>query len=86
MLRWLLIIIAGAYSAVGVLALLAAFVLPSDGPLAAAPALLVGMPWSLILGQLDLDADNLAVGIALVVLAIGINAGLLWWWALSRKR
>jgi hypothetical protein len=86
MLRWLLIIIAGAYSAVGVLVLLAAFVLPSDGPLAAAPALVVGMPWSLILGQLDLDADNLAVTTALVVLAIGINAGLLWWWALSRKR
>jgi len=56
------------------------------GTIAAAPALVVGMPWSLILGQLDLDADNLAVSTALVVLAIGINAGLLWWWALSRKR
>jgi hypothetical protein len=86
MLRWVLIFVAGAYSAVGVLVLLAAFVLPSDGPLAAAPAIMVGLPWSLILGQLDLGADNLAVGTALVVLAIGINAGLLWWWALSRKR
>jgi len=89
MLRIVLIFVASVYTLIGIAALVIGFVIPWDDPLAAVYAILVGIPWTYLFLSL---ADSLAeehtvgVGIALVTSAISLNAGLLWWWALTRKR
>jgi hypothetical protein len=88
MLRTVLILVAGGYTLLGIAALVIGFVLPSDDPLSAVYAIMVGTPWSLVFTNLaDRIAENRPVGIniALLVGAIALNVGLLWWWALTRR-
>lgn len=87
MLRRILMIVAGAYTLVGIGALIVGFVIPWDDPLAAVYAILLGAPWVQLLGRLGVFADGpVAVNIALVAGSVVLNAGLLWWWALTRQR
>ncbi len=86
--RTVLIIAASGYTLLGIAALVIGFVVPWDDPLSAVYAILVGLPWSLLFVNLaDRIAESRSVGIniALVTGAIALNAGLLWWWALTRK-
>ena len=89
MLRLVLIVVASVYTLIGIAALVIGFVVPSDDPLSAVYAILVGIPWTYLFVSL---ADNVAkhrsvgINIALVTAAIALNAGLLWWWASTRKR
>jgi len=88
MLRTVLIFIASIYSLIGVAALVIGFVIPWDDPLSAVYAILVGIPWSYVFASLaDRVAEDRSVGINIALLtgAIALNAGLLWWWALTRK-
>jgi len=88
MARILLIIVASVYSFVGIGALVIGFVIPWDDPLSAVYAILVGIPWTyLFLRVADSIAEDRSVGtnVVLVTGAIALNAGLLWWWALTRK-
>lgn len=88
MLRIVLIAVATIYTLIGAAALIIGFVIPWDDPLSAVYAILVGAPWTYLCVSL---ADRVAedrsvyVNIALVTSAIVLNAGLLWWWALTRK-
>jgi hypothetical protein len=89
MLRIVLIIVASAYTLIGIAALVIGFVIPWDDPLSAVYAILVGIPWTYVFVSVaDRVAEDRSVGIniALVTGAIALNAGLLWWWALTRKR
>lgn len=88
MLRTVLIIVASVYSVLGIAALVIGFVVPWDDPLSAVYAILLGIPWTYLFVSLaDRVAENRAVyvNIALVTSAIALNAGLLWWWALTRR-
>jgi uncharacterized membrane protein len=74
---WLAVI----FAAVSVLALLA---IPSSAagwitpdPLSAVPAILLGLPWSVLLLWL-VDTDALTINFALVAVSLAINASLLW--------
>lgn len=86
MARSLLIVIAAIYSLMGITAVAIGFVIPSDGPLAAAYALLLGAPWTFLLSAIDGYSDSMALNIFLVTTAIVLNAALLWLWALTRRR
>ena len=75
----------GLYAIVCALAL-AAIPLSAAGwiasdPLSAAPAILLGAPWSQILLRIG-NSQSMAINFALLFLAMAINAGILW--ALSR--
>jgi hypothetical protein len=88
MLRAVLIMVASGYTLVGIAALVIGFVVPWDDPLSAIYAIMLGIPWSFLFVNLaDRIAESRPVGIniALLVGAIALNAGLLWWWALTRK-
>jgi hypothetical protein len=88
MLRIVLIAVATIYTLIGAAALIIGFVIPWDDPLSAVYAILVGAPWtSLFVSLADRVAEDRSVyvNIALVTSAIVLNAGLLWWWALTRK-
>ena len=88
MLRTVLIIVASVYSVLGIAALVIGFVVPWDDPLSAVYAILLGIPWTYLFVSLaDRVAENRSVyvNIALVTSAIALNAGLLWWWALTRR-
>jgi hypothetical protein len=81
------IAIATLYSLAGIGALFIGFVLPSDDPLAAVYVVLLSTPWIQLLSRLHRFAEGPAwVGIALATAAIALNAGLLWWWAMTRRR
>ena len=88
MLRFVLTVVASVYTLIGIAALVIGFVVPSHDPLSSVYAILVGIPWSYLFVSLaDIVAKQRSVGIniALVTGAIVLNAGLLWWWALTRK-
>ena len=86
MLRIVLIVVASAYTLIGIAGLLLAFVFPSDDPLSATVAIIPALPWSFLLGALGLYSESsVAVNIAVIAGAIALNAGLLWWWALTRE-
>ena len=79
--------VATLYTLAGIGALLVGFVLPAEGPLAAIYAVLLGAPWVQLFGRLDLfTGESTALNIALVTASVALNAGLLWWWALTRRR
>ncbi len=74
---WLIVL----YGLVSALAL-AAIPLSAAGwiapdPLSAIPALLLGLPWSVLLPQL-LDTQSVTVNFVLLALAMAINAALVW--------
>ena len=86
MLRIGLIVLASAYTLLGIAALVIGFVIPHDDPPAAVFAVMLGAPWVQLLGRLDpFGGEQVAINIALVVGSIALNAGLLWWWALTRR-
>lgn len=71
----------GLYAIACVLAL-AAIPLSAAGwitpdPLSAVPALLLGLPWSYLLLRLG-DFDSMLPNLLLLVLAMAVNANLLW--------
>gem|GEM_PF-5493008 len=75
------------YTLAGLAALAIGFVIPSDGPLSAVFALMLGMPWTFVLSRLNgYVEDSYAANVLLVTGAIAVNAALLWWLALSRRR
>jgi len=85
--RRILIAIAAVYTLAGIGALVIGFVIPWDDPLAAVYPLLLGAPWTFLLNALDAYAsESVAFNITLVTGAIALNAFLLWWWALTRRR
>lgn len=88
MLRIALIIVAGAYTLLGIAALVVGFIIPwDDDPLAAVYAIMLGAPWVQLVGRLDLfPHDAVGINIALVTGSIVLNASLLWLWALTRRR
>jgi len=87
MVRRILVVIAAAYTLAGVGALIIGFVIPWDDPLAPVFALMLGAPWTFALSILDVYAeDSILANALLLTLAIGLNAALLWWWALTRRR
>ncbi len=87
MLRIVLIGLAGAYTLLGIAALVIGFVIPHDDPLQAVFAVMLAAPWVQLLGRLGvLGGEQVGINIALVVGSIALNAGLLWWWALTRQR
>lgn len=75
------------YTLAGIGALIIGFVLPWDDPLAAVYPLLLGAPWTFLLSAVDGYAEESPViNIILITGAITLNAALLWWWALTRRR
>lgn len=85
--RRILIAMAALYTLAGIGALVIGFVIPWDDPLAAIYPLLLGAPWTFLLTALDAYAsESVAFNITLVTGAIALNALLLWWWALTRRR
>ena len=87
MVRRILVVIAAAYTLAGIGALIIGFVIPWDDPLAPAYALMLGAPWTFLLSLLGGYAeDSIAINIILLAVAIALNAALLWWWALTRRR
>lgn len=75
--HWLILL----YAVVSLLAL-AAIPMSAAGwitpdPLSAIPAVLFGVPWSYLLTEL-FGSQSPAVNVALLALAIVINAGLIW--------
>lgn len=79
---WL--IVAAAYTILALLLLILGSPGVADDPLAMAPAILVAMPWTLLL---RVTPAGLWPAMAVVILGIAINAGVLWWLALRpRKR
>lgn len=86
-LRSVLIALAATYTLAGIGALIIGFVIPWGDPLAAVYPLMFGAPWTFLLSEFDGYAENsVAINIILVTGAIGLNAALLWWWALTRRR
>lgn len=88
MLRWVIMVVAAVYTLAGIAALLVAFVLPSDDPLSAAFAILLGLPWTLLLLAFDPQPGDSSLPAALVTSAIILNFGALWWFTvlLARRR
>jgi hypothetical protein len=85
--RAIITTIAAVYTLAGIGALVIGFVIPWDDPLAPVYAILLGAPWVQVLGRLDVFVDRpIGINIALVAGSIALNAGLLWWWALTRQR
>ena len=69
------------YTLVSILALLA-IPLSAAGwidpdPLSAIPAMLLGVPWSFLLTSF-VDAESPALNFLLLLVAVAINAGLIW--------
>jgi hypothetical protein len=87
MLRRVLLILAATYTLAGTGALLIGFVIPSDDPLAPVLALVLGAPWTFVLTAVDgWHPNSLRINVLLLIGTIALNAGLLWWWALTRRR
>ena len=87
MVRRILVVIAAAYTLAGIGALIIGFVIPWDDPLAPVYALMLGAPWTFLLSIVGGYAeDSIAINIILLAVAIALNAALLWWWALTRRR
>ncbi len=85
--RWLISMIAALYTIAGIGALVIGFVIPWDDPLAAVYPLILGAPWTFLLSAINGYAEeSRAINIGLVTAAIALNAFLLWWWALTRRR
>lgn len=85
--RSILKVVAAMYTLAGIGALIIGFVTPWDDPLAAIYPLLLGAPWTFLLTAIDGYAENsITINIILVTGSITINAALLWWWALTRRR
>jgi hypothetical protein len=85
--HWLVLL----YVVVAILAL-AAIPLSAAGwitpdPLSAIPAILLGIPWSYLLTSFA-ESESSTLNISLLVMAIAINAGLIWLLGrfLSRRR
>ncbi|MFO1153146.1 MAG: hypothetical protein U1E42_05705 [Rhodospirillales bacterium] len=78
--------LAATYTLAGAAALVIGFAIRWDDPLAAVYPLLLGAPWTFLLSETGAYADDSPlINIALVTGAIGLNAALLWWWALRRR-
>jgi hypothetical protein len=84
--RCILMPIAAFYTLAGLAAVIIGFVIPWDDPLAAVYAMIFGVPWTFLLGTLNAySEDSVSANTSLVTGSIALNAGLIWWWALTRR-
>lgn len=79
--------LAVVYTIAGIGALVIGFAIPWDDPLAAVYPLLVGVPWTFLWSVMGVySEESVAINIILVTGSIALNVGLLWGWALTRRR
>jgi hypothetical protein len=77
-------IIASLYTVLALVALVLALAWVRQDALGFVFVVVLGLPWTFFLGKIVGDSPWL--GPAFSVLALVLNAGLLWWWALWRAR
>lgn len=74
-------VLAATYTTIALLALVFGWPGISDDPVGLVPAVVLGMPWALLM---QLPPEGPWPGLAVISGALALNAVLLWWWALRR--
>lgn len=80
--RYVWLTLAGLYSVLGIAMLIGGWPGISDDPVGLAPAIMLALPWSLLLRTLP---AGMWPAIAVVIAGLALNAGILWWLAVRPR-